>query len=105
MEVENSIGVKTSALLSMLPSVSYNSPLSGINLGSLSISIFTTFAGLPATIQLAGTSFVTTLHAATIEFSPIVTPLFITEFRPIHTLSQTTIGLETVYFQLRYGDE
>ena len=36
-----------------------------------SILTFTTLAGLPATIEFAGTSFVTTEHAATIALSPI----------------------------------
>jgi len=46
---------------------------------------FITFAGLPATITLSGTSFVTTEFAATIEFSPIVTPAKTVTFAPSQT--------------------
>jgi hypothetical protein len=43
-------------------------------------------AGFPAAIQLAGISPVTILPAPMIELSPIIVPLRITEFIPIHTL-------------------
>ena len=44
-----------------------------------------TFAGTPAAIILAGTSFVTTAPAAMIEPLPIVTPERTVTFAPIHT--------------------
>ena len=48
-------------------------------------SIFrTSLAGLPATIALSGTSFVTVESAATIELAPIVIPGKIVAFAPIH---------------------
>src|ERR1051325_7990920 len=49
-------------------------------------------AGLPATTVFGSTDFVTTDPAATTEFSPIVTPLRITAFIPIQTLSPILIG-------------
>ena len=45
--------------------------------------VFITFAGLPATIQLGGVSFVTTAPAATTQWSPIDTPGSIIELTPI----------------------
>ena len=50
-------------------------------------------AGLPATIEYAGTSVVTTAHAETTLPSPIVTPGKMTARPPIHTLSPIEIGL------------
>lgn len=51
-------------------------------------------AGLPATMALAGTSFVTTAAAATTAFSPIVTPGRIVAPAPIHALRQMCTGLQ-----------
>ena len=56
-----------------------------IRRGVLSMSFLTILAGFPATIQFAGTFLVTTEFAATIELSPIVTPLQILEYSPIQT--------------------
>ena len=42
-------------------------------------TIFTTRAGLPATIEYAGTSFTTTARAATMAPCPMVTPPLISE--------------------------
>ena len=50
------------------------------------------FAGLPAAIVYAGTSFVTTALAAMMAPSPIVTPGRIVALSPIHTLSPMTTG-------------
>ena len=47
--------------------------------------IFITFAGTPPTMALAGTSFVTTAPAATMAFSPIVTPCRTVTLAPSHT--------------------
>ena len=44
-----------------------------------------TFAGTPATMALAGTSFVTTAPAATMALSPMVTPCSTVTFAPSHT--------------------
>ena len=44
------------------------------------------FAGTPPTIVLAGTSLLTTAPAATIEFSPMVTPGKIVAPAPIQAL-------------------
>ena len=49
------------------------------------------FAGLPATIALAGTSFVTTLPAPTIAFSPIVSLLMMVEPEPIEAPLRTIV--------------
>jgi len=46
--------------------------------------VFKIFAGIPPTIVLSGTSFETTEPAATIAFSPIVTPCKIIAPAPIH---------------------
>ena len=56
-------------------------------------SFFTNFAGLPAYIELSGTSFVTTAPAPIILFLPIVTPLQIIALSPIQTLSSNITGL------------
>ena len=50
------------------------------------------FAGFPATMELSGTSLVTTLPAPTIEFSPIVTPGRIVAAIPIHAFFLMWIG-------------
>ena len=50
------------------------------------------FAGTPPTIVFGATSFATTAPAATMAFSPIVTPLSIVTFAPIHTLRPICIG-------------
>src|SRR6266852_3010989 len=49
------------------------------------------FAGFPATIAFGGTSFVTTLPAPTIAFSPIVTLHKIVEPEPIDAPSHTRV--------------
>jgi hypothetical protein len=49
-------------------------------------------AGLPATIVFGWTSFVTTLPAPTIAFSPIVTPHRMTAPLPIDARLQTVVG-------------
>lgn len=51
-----------------------------------------TLAGTPATTALAGTSFVTTAPAATIAFSPTVTPGSIIAPAPIQALRRITTG-------------
>src|SRR5699024_3219218 len=51
-------------------------------------------AGLPPTIVFGATSFVTTDPAATIEFSPTVTPGRMVELEPIHVLSFNIIGFK-----------
>src|SRR4030081_1753023 len=56
-------------------------------------NVFTTTAGLPATMQFAGTLFVTTAPAATTEFSPMVTPFKMMAFIPIQTLSEMMTGM------------
>jgi hypothetical protein len=66
-----------------------------MSLGDLSISVLTILAGFPAAIELGGTSFVTIELAATIELSPIVTPLLILAFDPTHTLRPIVTGLES----------
>ena len=50
-----------------------------------------TFAGFPATIAFAGTSFVTTLPAPTIAFSPITTFGRIVEPEPIDARDFTRV--------------
>ena len=50
------------------------------------------FAGFPATTVLSGTSFVTTLPAPTMEFSPMVTPGRIVAAIPIHAFFLICIG-------------
>src|SRR5213595_756267 len=55
-------------------------------------NFFTTTAGFPATTVLGSTLFVTTDPAATTEFSPMVTPLRMTAFIPIQTLSEIMTG-------------
>lgn len=54
----------------------------------------TIFAGLPATTQFAGTSFVTIAPAATTAPLPIVTPFSIIAFVPIQTCAPMVIGLD-----------
>ena len=54
--------------------------------------ILITLAGMPATIEYGPTSFVTTVSAATIEPSPIVTPAKIVACAPINTSSFIMIG-------------
>lgn len=49
-------------------------------------------AGTPATMTLSGTSFVTTVPAATMAFSPTVTPGRMIAPAPIHALRFITIG-------------
>ena len=49
-------------------------------------------AGTPPTMQLAGTSLVTTAPAATMELSPIVTPFVMVELEPTQTLLPRTMG-------------
>ena len=61
-----------------------------------SIFFLINFAGFPATILLSGTSFVTTLPAPTIEFSPIVTPGSIVDEIPIHAFFLIWIGFAMV---------
>ena len=61
---------------------------------------FINFAGLPPYNPFAGKFLVTTLQAATIEFSPIVTPFNTIEFIPIQTLSANTIGADAGDFIL-----
>lgn len=56
-----------------------------------SIFLFIT-AGTPAIKLYGGTSFVTTLPAATTEHSPIVTPGNIIDFAPIQQLSLIITG-------------
>ena len=51
-------------------------------------------------MTFGGTSLVTTLPAAMIEFSPMVTPGQIVAFIPIHTLSFITMGLQKVALRL-----
>src|SRR5271157_1413362 len=51
-----------------------------------------TRAGFPATTVLSGTSFVTTLPAPTMAFSPMVTPQRIVELVPIEAPFLTTVG-------------
>ena len=53
----------------------------GINNQSIPLKIL---AGTPPTIVFAGTSLVTTAPAATIEFSPMVTPGKIVAPAPMH---------------------
>src|SRR4051812_44427591 len=55
-------------------------------------SSLTITAGLPATTTFGGTLLVTTAPAATTEFSPMVTPLRMTAFMPIQTLSEMMTG-------------
>ena len=62
----------------------------------------TTFAGLPATMAFAGTSLVTTALAATIELSPIVTPLHIRAKDPTHTLLPITMGARITSYNVCY---
>lgn len=50
-------------------------------------------AGVPATTMLSGTSLVTTEPAATIAFSPIVTPARTVALAPNQAFRFTTIGL------------
>jgi len=57
-----------------------------------SLLIFNSLHGFPAAIQSAGISFVTTLPAPIMERAPIVTPLSIILFAPIHTSSSMVIG-------------
>jgi hypothetical protein len=52
-----------------------------------------TLAGLPPTIVLSGTSFVTTASEATTTLLPIVTPGLMTARPPIHTLLPIVTGL------------
>ena len=53
-------------------------------------------AGLPATIELSGTSLVTTLPAPTMEFSPTVTLGSIVDAIPIHAFFLMWIGFACV---------
>ena len=53
-------------------------------MGRVTYNILITFAGQPPTTALVGTSFVTTAPAATMAFSPTVTPGQITARAPIH---------------------
>src|ERR1700735_323798 len=55
-------------------------------------SCLTMTAGFPATTTFSGTLLVTTAPAATTEFSPMVTPLRMTAFMAIHTLSRMITG-------------
>jgi hypothetical protein len=55
---------------------------------------------MPATIELLGTSFVTTAPAATIAFSPMVIPGKIVAAAPIHAFLLITIGLHIKDFLL-----
>lgn len=54
---------------------------------------FSIFAGFPTTIELVGTSFVTTEPAAIIELLPIVIPGKITQLTPIQTSFPIFIGI------------
>ena len=56
----------------------------------------TTFAGTPATIAFAGTSFVTIAPAAIIAPSPIVTPLRIVAPCPTQTCFPILMGSDTL---------
>ena len=56
-------------------------------------NLLITFAGTPPTMAFAGTSLVTTAPAATMAFSPIVTPCKTVTFAPSHTLLPICIGL------------
>lgn len=58
---------------------------------SMSIPVLTTLAGLPATIEFAGTDLVTTEPAATNAPSPIVTPANIIEQLPTYAPSLISI--------------
>lgn len=49
------------------------------------VRVFTTLAGLPATMVLGSTSWTTTDPAATIALSPMVTPCNTIELKLIHT--------------------
>lgn len=51
-------------------------------------------AGIPPTTVLAGTSLETTAPAATMAFSPMVTPGKIVAAAPIQAFRLTTIGLQ-----------
>lgn len=53
-------------------------------------------SGFPATMELSGTSLVTTLPAPTMEFSPIVTPGSIVDAIPIHAFFLIWIGFAYV---------
>lgn len=50
-------------------------------------------AGTPATMTLSGTSFVTTVPAATMAFSPMVTPGRMIAPAPIHALRFITLSV------------
>jgi len=50
------------------------------------------FAGIPPTIVLSGTSLETTAPAATMAFSPMVTPGKIVALAPIHAFFLMWIG-------------
>src|SRR5207245_4227631 len=56
-------------------------------------SIFNTFAGLPTTTLLGGTSLVTTLPAPTIAFSPTVIPQSRVALEPIEAPFFTRVGM------------
>src|SRR5436309_11608226 len=60
-------------------------------------NFFTTTAGFPATTVFGSTLLVTTDPAATTEFSPMVTPLRMTAFMPIQTLSPMMTGAVTSF--------
>lgn len=60
---------------------------------------FMNLAGTPPTIVFRGTLFDTTAPAATIAFSPIVTPARIVELEPIQTFFSSTIGAGYIAFR------
>ena len=57
------------------------------------MSVLTVLVGLPMAMLLAGTSFVTTEHAAIAEISPILTPFCIRTSEVIQHLRPMRIGL------------
>src|SRR5512140_3692133 len=60
-----------------------------------SVIFRSTFAGFPATIIPGGTSFVTTLPAPTIDFSPTVTPARIVTLEPTDAPFLMNVGMQT----------
>lgn len=51
------------------------------------------FAGIPATTEFDGTSFITTLPAPITTSLPMVTPASMVTFKPHHTLLSIITGL------------
>src|ERR1041385_3436510 len=71
--------------------------------GNAHYNVRITFAGLPATTVLAGTSLVITLPAPTMAFSPIVTPQRIVALVPIDARRFTSV--ETTFQSLSFCNE